>query len=434
MNLLTKLLILSVFLLSAGLFSTNTVFAQSDSDQFNVGVTVTPEIFCNNNGICETGMGEDINNCPADCAAPGGGDYFTNYIKNIHSSPGFNSAEISWQTKNPAFCDFYWGQTTGYESEIISETAGKTNRFVNLIGLQDSTVYHFRIICRDSLNPKIDSQDQEFKTLSIINNVSNFTAVAGDGKIDLSWQNPADENFNGVILLRDESFFPSNINEGKLIYQGFGNSFEDIGLVNGTTYYYTIFTLGKNKSYSSGAMASATPYKQGAPPPPPPVIQPVCGEQNLTVDDFNFFSDGKVVEIKNGSIESKQGSSISIYTDCKKLSFAKTVFVDLGDGQRIFSYILKPAGEEKNCSVSFIAPEAPGAYTLKIYALDSKNKILWQTILTLNILKKIQTPQWWQFISSRCIYWLFLLIIILLIILFLMVKCRNALLRKKIRR
>jgi len=107
-------------------------------------------------------------------------------------------------------------------------------------------------------------------------NITNFTAVAGDGQIDLSWTNPTDDDFAGTKILRKIGDYPVDVTDGTQVYSGIDASCIDIGLTNGTVYYYKAFTHDEVPNYSSGVEASAEP----AAPPTTPVCEgvacPVC--------------------------------------------------------------------------------------------------------------------------------------------------------------
>lgn len=88
-----------------------------------------------------------------------------------------------------------------------------------------------------------------FQTGSVTNidetppaDVSGFTAVAGDGEVELSWSNPTDPDFAGVVIRFRTDTYPTSPTDGQEAYKGSGESFTHTGLTNGTTYYYTIFT------------------------------------------------------------------------------------------------------------------------------------------------------------------------------------------------
>ena len=91
--------------------------------------------------------------------------------------------------------------------------------------------------------------------------VTQFTAAPSDGQIALTWANPADGDFAGVKILRKEGSSPINPTDGMVVYDGPGTTHTDIGLTNGTVYYYAAFSYDEASNYSAGFLASATPIE-----------------------------------------------------------------------------------------------------------------------------------------------------------------------------
>ena len=92
----------------------------------------------------------------------------------------------------------------------------------------------------------------------------NFTAVAGDQLITLSWTNPPNLDFAGVRILYGTDHFPKNVNDGILLGNFTGlpseiTSTVQTGLQNGVTYYYSASSYDSHGNYQSTAHASATP-------------------------------------------------------------------------------------------------------------------------------------------------------------------------------
>ena len=340
-----------------------------------------------------------------------------------------NSVNISWATNQFSSCQFFWGKTSEYEKEVISETTPATGHVIRLKNLDFSNIYHFKIVCTDSGLEKDQIQDKKFQTLTPLSNVVNFIAVTGDGKITLGWTNPADANFNGVKILRSTIFYPLNIKDGTTIYEGFSNSFEDINLVNGTTYYYTIFATDNSNSYSSGAITSATPSKKNIEPTVPVLpVKPASPEsKKVTINDFKFSAGTTNLPIENNkTIEVPNSQFLNISADCDKLSDAKTVLVNLQDNQKISSFILKQEGAKNSCNVSLVLPQRAGNYSLKILIINSKNEIIGQIEANLKVLAKNAGTLWFGSAMAIRIYILAILVMIFFMIWFSTRKRRGS--------
>lgn len=189
-----------------------------------------------------------------------------------------NSATILWSTNEPATSLVQYGTSTAYgnQSSVLGYVNGHA---VPLQGLQPNTLYHFRAISTDPSGNTTVSGDYTFTTLGDRTPPANAILVAtpGNGQVQLTWTLPSDPDLAGVRIVRKLGSFPTGPNDGVLIYNGMGTSFPDLGLQNGTTYYYGAYVYDATANFASGALALATPFGPGQPPvvvPPTPPGQP----------------------------------------------------------------------------------------------------------------------------------------------------------------
>ncbi|MBU1178548.1 S8 family serine peptidase [Patescibacteria group bacterium] len=125
--------------------------------------------------------------------------------------------------------------------------------------------------------------------------VSGLKITPLDGKILLNWNNPSDADFAGVRINRQEGSHPANAQDGVVVYQGAGTSYLDTGLVNGATYFYSIFSFDGSLNYTSGVTVSeaqATPNEiniiTGAGPGGGPQIRAFNGRGDSI--NLNYFA------------------------------------------------------------------------------------------------------------------------------------------------
>ncbi len=189
------------------------------------------------------------------------------------------TAIVTWQTDVAATSLVEYGLTSGYGG-VIDEATRVTNHSVFLSGLTPNRLYHFRVSSTQIDGLSSASPDGTFTTLPDATppaNVFNFIATPGDGGNTLTWTNPADADFVFVRIRARTDGYPTGPADGRFVYQGSASAFMDLGLVNGTTYYYANYAYDADGNRASGALASATPLGTLPPPPlppAPPVIPP----------------------------------------------------------------------------------------------------------------------------------------------------------------
>lgn len=94
--------------------------------------------------------------------------------------------------------------------------------------------------------------------VTTVANVTDMTAVVTSGQIALSWTNPFDDgDWMGTRLVRKAGSYPASPTDGTMIYDGRENSYNDINVVVGTTYYYYGFAYDKSRNFSDGEAESA---------------------------------------------------------------------------------------------------------------------------------------------------------------------------------
>lgn len=175
------------------------------------------------------------------------------------------SAEITWQTDEPANSVVQYGLTNSYELGTITLANLATSHSIPLFSLTPNTLYHFRVSSSDASGNTATSDDRTFQTLPDTTppaNVSNFTAQATPAKtIMLTWTNPPDPDFAGVLIRRSFTAYPGSPTDGAFVFDGLAESFEDTNFIPADynkPVYYTAFAYDLVRNYASGAVARAT--------------------------------------------------------------------------------------------------------------------------------------------------------------------------------
>jgi hypothetical protein len=83
-----------------------------------------------------------------------------------------------------------------------------------------------------------------------INGVTATGFIPGDGKVNITWENPSDVDYVSTLICRRDDRFSLYPGDGTLIYWYNGTAWTDQPLENGKTYYYSLYAQDKNHNFS----------------------------------------------------------------------------------------------------------------------------------------------------------------------------------------
>lgn len=265
---LIKALFLVIFL-----FLANFSISNAASSGINVNLKVGE---CNNNGICEVGQGEDFFSCPADCTpvvvppTPGHNGSGTttgsnlvmdNVFNDLTVEVSYNSAIIKWKSVIPTISNMKWGTNPDYKDGVIKNINFLLDHKVELTNLKDGTLYYFSIQTDNLLGETTSLDNQIFRTLSLLDttppsNPTNVKASSDLSGITISWDNPTEEDFDYVRVMRNDDRYYGSPFIGHLVYEGSGKYFTDSNVIKNHKYFYSLFSRDKAGNYSSGSLVS----------------------------------------------------------------------------------------------------------------------------------------------------------------------------------
>ncbi len=171
---------------------------------------------------------------------------------------GANFLKIKFTTNKNSFGELNYGFSYDFD-KTIWDNSFQNEHIFSLQNLKEDTLYYYQIVAKDNQGNRITSQVFNFRTLSKQDNEppanpSNFTAEIKGLGIYLFWSNPIDSDFSNVILLKDTREPPTSPFSGRKIYEGTNESFIDEDIIQGETFYYTLFSVDTSGNVSSGTI------------------------------------------------------------------------------------------------------------------------------------------------------------------------------------
>ena len=213
-------------------------------------------------------------------------------IQNAFVRTGPNTVYLSWI--NPSDPDFYEVFIIRREDRFalsrndnnqVFVYLGAESRYSDTVDFKKSPLY-YSIFSRDPdfnysspITIKAEPTDElsSFKPPEARSEESTTTVTyALDASIEpqenamrLSWKNPKDEKFFGAQVVRNANSFPTNAFDGKIVFRGRAEMFEDVNLVAGSKYFYGIYVFDWENNFFSNALVAGIPQKSSSLTLPP---------------------------------------------------------------------------------------------------------------------------------------------------------------------
>ncbi len=369
----------------------NNNICEPGEDNINCSNDCTP---CNHNNVCELLKGESFSSCPSDChpsstsTPPGNGggnpQMFIGKILNLKVKVGINYATVSWNTIVPTYGSVSWG-IGDYNDGVANDIGISNHHKIDMENLSASTTYLFFV--NSSLPESYYAKELgTFTTLPIpkiktVPSIYNLTATSTSNEIILNWNNPKDEDFYGVKIVRSPFFFPADPFEGKIIYDGRGTYARDSDLSFDTKYYYSAFSYDKNLNFSSNVLVESTLKSKRATSSEMSGTDREYQNQNvniLPVNNFVFAEGDLESSISSSTVRIYPFQDIKIVVDKNRLpDQTKTLILKIqnpNDPTKIFSYSFN--FDSVNNIFNLVVPNLgnENIYPFSIAAYNSNNK------------------------------------------------------------
>jgi hypothetical protein len=311
--------------------------------------------------------------------------WFENEPASLTVLPETDSATIQYETNDYIRGVIKWGRTTSYELGSSQEHAFLRNHETVIMGLLPETTYYFTIEGLNRYNKYGEIHSSTFTTLPAFDlfapsNVTGLTAVRDGDDIELSWTNPSDIDFDKVRVVSNDTFYPSDIADGWVLYEGDSETTRDIDVpLQDSWKYYTVFSYDELGNISSGAVVRVYLGESifDADEEDIEEVDPEKNDINLQLSDIIFSQDGNILEIKdNWSVTIDGSKQLQIEVPYEKVpEHLKTILVVLADKEdtdKVFKFLLR-INIDKTAYSSILSPlGVNGTYPFSLSVFDFK--------------------------------------------------------------
>ena len=139
--------------------------------------------------------------------------------------------------------------TPNVSEQLLYSGTGET---LTHSSLENDQEYYYCIFTKDNL----DNYSQPKKAIATPKDVTGPSPVSGVGvstttnAVTLTWTNPKDKDFLGVMIRRSTTSWPVNTTQGEKLYLGAQQRYIDYKLTPNTIYYYGFFAQDKLGNWS----------------------------------------------------------------------------------------------------------------------------------------------------------------------------------------
>lgn len=185
-------------------------------------------------------------------------------LRELQVTPETHGALLEWETNEYTRYTLRWGLSTSYEIGFVQSDVYQREHLTHIGELKPETTYYYQLIGYDANNRQYTLEEGMFDTLAVPDvfppaNVTGLSATVDAVAVYLSWTNPSTPDFDKVRVVRNHLFYPLNLTDGFVVYEGSAESvYESDVLIDHAVQYYTVFTYDIAGNISSGAVVMVT--------------------------------------------------------------------------------------------------------------------------------------------------------------------------------
>lgn len=299
----------------------------------------------------------------------------------IGATPSNDSIALAVDGSESIRVTISWSDTRGAILGTLSVPTLSTSHETAITGLRSGTTYRVTVTVTDeggrAATRTITVTTTKGTDTTGPTNPSNFTATALPLGIRLSWNNPTDQDFENVRIMRQTGTIPVDPYDGTPIYEGSLTGYFDSDVMNGAVYGYTIFAKDESGNYSSGVVALIRAWSDET---VGDVTIDLEGPEGTLTDDMTIAQREVIHAIQNGSftITNDDPFLVSVPADHFP-KVLKTILVTLThptETDKRFTFLLRANAEKTAYEARIDSLANIGRYGATIAFLDVSAQVV----------------------------------------------------------
>ncbi len=356
-------------------------------------------------------------------------------LLNLDIATTETTATLRWDTNIYVRFVVRWGKTAAYELGSVQSEVFRREHATHITDLEPGTRYVYEITAYSQQGREYPLKQGSFTTAAIPDtiappNVENLKAVVDGDDVQLSWINPVVADFSRVRIVRNHRFFPNDVVDGYIAYEGQADAFFDPrAFTAAPVQYYTVFTYDTHGNISSGAVIRVTAagvaaiHEQVATSTRPidvviaTTAQPITTEQSmLKFGDITFIQYDQLAPVIDGVVELTSGEPFHVIAQTDVIPVGvHTLIISFGGSSFERSYLLRMS-KDGTAYEAYLPALLPGRHPSSISVFSRDTHLIATASGTVAVQAQsvpvASAQPWWRpFVSLLAYAWWLILIL-----------------------
>lgn len=148
---------------------------------------------------------------------------------------------------------------SGFDAENGNDSGGSDDELSNDDKTNDISPVNDNSQTNDSITSADNEQIDDDNGLDDLEGVTDLKASYGVDILSLSWTNPSMQGLEKIVVVRNMTQYPADMNDGDLVFDELGETYSESQVLTGASYFYGVFACYGEKGCSKGAYVIAKP-------------------------------------------------------------------------------------------------------------------------------------------------------------------------------
>jgi fibronectin type 3 domain-containing protein len=244
--------------------------------------------------------------------------------QNFQATSGNTYVNLSWAAPisdggSPIIRYQVWSSTTSGEETFLANV--DSNLWYNNTGLTNGQTYYYKVSAVNAVGDGLQSNELYATPSTVPSAPQNLHASSGDAFVNLTWTAPSND---GGASVTNYKIYRGTTSGGETYLITIGNvlTYNDTGLTNGQTYWYSVSAVNHAGEGPTTSPMESTPFTV---PDAPTGLIAVAGDASVTLNwTAPVFDGGNAITGYNIYKSTTETGTYALIASSAELSYADT--------------------------------------------------------------------------------------------------------------